>query len=126
MEVALLRQLDRVVPTSVASWASSLGIWHSSILDREARRWLDQLSYRNVAAASAHASAAKVACSRLATQNCELASELLGPWFTLESLGFSKRWRDTRLLSIYEGTNELNSLDVYKKAVRHELAGRRA
>jgi alkylation response protein AidB-like acyl-CoA dehydrogenase len=35
----------------------------------------------------------------------------------MESTGIPKRWRDARLLAIYEGTNELNALDVYKKGV---------
>ena len=121
LEVAILRQLDRVVPPGIGAWASSLGILDSSILNREARRWLDQLSPRNVAEASALASAAKIACSRLALHNCELANELLGAWSTLESSGLPKRWRDARLLSIYEGTNELNAHDVYKHAVHGEL-----
>lgn len=121
MEVAALKQLDRVVPPGIGAWVSARGLLDSSFLNREARRWLDLMAPRNVAAASAHASAAKVAGSRLALQNCELGSELLGPWSTLESSGLSKRWRDSRLLAIYEGTNELNALDVYKKALRDEL-----
>ncbi len=126
MEVAILRQLDRVVPPGVGAWASSLGILDSSILNREARRWLEQLTDRNIASASAHAAAAKIACSQLALQNCELANELLGPWSTLESSGLPKRWRDARLLAIYEGTNELNAHDVYKNAVLGDLTRGRA
>jgi acyl-CoA dehydrogenase len=121
MEVAALKQLDRVVPPGIGAWVSSRGLLDSSFVGREARRWVDLMTPRNVAAASAHGAAAKVACSRLALHNCELGSELLGPWSTLESSGLSKRWRDARLLAIYEGTNELNALDVYKKALRDEL-----
>jgi alkylation response protein AidB-like acyl-CoA dehydrogenase len=117
VEVAILRQLDRVVPVGISAWATSLRFFESPMLNREARRWLDHLKPEQVAAASAHASAAKIACSRLALHNCELAQELLGPIATLESTGIPKRWRDARLLSIYEGTNELNALDVYKKGV---------
>ncbi len=121
MEVAALRQLDRVVPPGLGAWVSSRGLLDSAFLNREARRWLELMNTRNIAAASAHASAAKVGCSRLALENCEIASELLGPWATLESTGLPKRWRDARLLAIYEGTNELNTLDVFKKAVRDSL-----
>ena len=117
MEVAILRQLDRVVPPGIGAWATSFRVFDSPLLNREARRWLDHLSPEKVAAASAHASAAKIACSRLALENCELASDLLGPLSTVESTGIPKRWRDARLLAIYEGTNELNALDVYKKGV---------
>jgi alkylation response protein AidB-like acyl-CoA dehydrogenase len=122
MEVAALRQLDRVVPPGIGAWFSSRSLMDSPFLNREVRRWLDLLSSRNVAAASAHASAAKIASSRLALQNCALAAELLGSWATLESSGLPKRWRDSRVLAIYEGTNEVNALDVYKKAVREEVA----
>jgi len=120
MEIAILRQLDRVVPPGFGAWATSLRLFESPLLDREARRWLDHLSAEQIASASAHASAAKIACSRLALENCALASELLGPVATVESTGLPKRWRDARLLAIYEGTNELNALDVYKKGVLHE------
>ncbi len=117
MEVAILRQLDRVVPPGIGAWASSLRFFESPLLNREARRWLDHLSPDQVATASAHASAAKIACSQLAIRNCELASELLGPLANIEATGIPKRWRDARLLAIYEGTNELNALDVFKKGV---------
>ncbi len=118
MQVAILRQLDRFVPPGIGAWATSFRLFESPLLNREARRWLDHLSLEQVAAASAHASAAKIACSRLALENCKLASELLGPVATIESTGIPKRWRDARLLAIYEGTNELNAIDVYKKGVR--------
>ena len=120
LETAILRQLDRFVPPGIGAWATSHRLFESPLLNREARRWLDHLSVEQVAAASAHASAAKIACSRLALENCQLAAELLGPPSTLESTGIPKRWRDARLLSIYEGTNELNALDVYKKGVVRE------
>ena len=123
MEAAALRQLDRVVPPGVGAWASQFGILASPLLNREARRWLDQLSNRNIAMAAAYGAAAKATCSQLALSNCELANELMGPWLTLESQGLSKRWRDARLLPIYEGTNELNMHDVYKHAVRPEIFG---
>jgi len=118
MQVAILRQLDRFVPPGIGAWATSFRLFESPLLNREARRWLDHLSLEQVAAASAHASAAKIACSRLALENCELASELLGPVATVESTGIPKRWRDARLLAIYEGTNELNAIEVYKRGVR--------
>ena len=117
MEVAVLRQLDRFVPPGIGAWATSFRVFDSPLLNREARRWLEHLTQDQVDDASAHASAAKVTCSRLALRNCELAAELLGPRATEEATGIPKRWRDARLLSIYEGTNELNSLDVYKKGV---------
>ena len=120
MEVAILRQLDRFVPPGIGAWATSFRVFDSPLLNREARRWVENMSLEQVAVASAHASAAKVTCSRLALRNCELAHELLGPLATDESTGIPKRWRDTRLLSIYEGTNELNTLDVYKKGVLRE------
>jgi alkylation response protein AidB-like acyl-CoA dehydrogenase len=120
MEVAVLRQLDRFVPPGIGAWATSFRVFDSPLLNREARRWLEHLTQEQVDDASALASAAKVACSRLALRNCELAAELLGPLATDESTGIPKRWRDARLLSIYEGTNELNSLDVYKKGVLRE------
>jgi alkylation response protein AidB-like acyl-CoA dehydrogenase len=125
MEAEPLRVLDRIVPTRLthAAWADKLLGW--SGIDREAKRLIAAMPDAEIARASAHGSATKWATSELALKNCELAQTLLGIDATREDTGLPKYWRDARLLSIYEGTNEICALDVAKQLERcHPPAGR--
>lgn len=66
------------------------------------------------------ASAAKLACARLAIENARLAESILGSSsFSKDSFDLFKVLRDSLLLQIYEGTEELNSLHVYKSFHPH-------
>jgi acyl-CoA dehydrogenase len=115
MESEPLRALDRIVPSRMmhGPWVDKLLGWDG--IDREARRLLSNLEPTDIAMASVFGSAAKVQTSELALANCTLAQELLGPEATREDSGIPKYWRDARLLSIYEGTNEICALDVAQK-----------
>ncbi len=115
MEIAALRQLDRLVPTAWTSRSLSLKWLETPLLDAPARRSIDQLPTRDIAVASAHGAAAKIRNSELALDSCRLVGDLLGVVATDEASGLPKRLRDARLLPIYEGTNEINALDVAKK-----------
>jgi len=110
-----MRALDRLVPSRVTQGVLADKLLSWSGLDRGARRNLAHLNGKGVALASAYGSAAKICTSEFALENCELATELLGIEATLESTGLPKYWRDARLLKIYEGTNEICSLDVAQK-----------
>jgi alkylation response protein AidB-like acyl-CoA dehydrogenase len=59
-------------------------------------------------------SLAKVVGSDLAVASADLALELCGPDGTREGAGIEKRIRDAKLLQIYEGTNQLNRLNLFK------------
>lgn len=72
----------------------------------------------NVAHASLYGSAAKVAASELAFESCELALEIAGASGLRHDRGLEKLYRDAKLLEIYEGTNQLNRLEMFKKGIR--------
>jgi alkylation response protein AidB-like acyl-CoA dehydrogenase len=60
-------------------------------------------------------SAAKLACSNLAMENTALALGVLGAAsFNEDNNDLFKVIRDSKLLQIYEGSNQLNALHVYK------------
>ncbi len=63
-------------------------------------------------------SIAKVAGTDAAMNNCRLAMELMGQDGIRQDRGLEKIIRDTRLLQIYEGTNEINTLNVFKRLIR--------
>lgn len=118
MESEALRKLDRLMPPRIAHGALVGKLLDLGFVDHEAQRLLEGLSQRQIGAASAFGSSAKIATSELALANCELALELFGHAATRADCGLPKYFRDARLLSIYEGTNEICSLDVEQKARR--------
>ncbi len=56
-------------------------------------------------------------CSERAMESARLALELIGYDGSLESRELDKILRDLKLLEIYEGTNELNLLMIYKNFI---------
>lgn len=63
---------------------------------------------------SGMASLAKVACSDFAVTNANLAIDLMGADGLRHEYGVEKRLRDAKLLQIYEGTNQLNRVNLFK------------
>jgi alkylation response protein AidB-like acyl-CoA dehydrogenase len=111
-----LRLLDRSLPRGWAKNRIAHRLMSLPFVDEPARKIMDRLRPSELALASVLGSATKVTTSELALQNCELALELLGADATREGpFGIAKHWRDARLLSIYEGTNDICLLDVAKK-----------
>jgi alkylation response protein AidB-like acyl-CoA dehydrogenase len=55
---------------------------------------------------------AKVTCSDTAVRVCEQAMELLSNHGVLHSNYVEKAFRDARLTQIYEGTNQINRLQI--------------
>lgn len=70
-----------------------------------------------VAATSASGAVAKAAASDLAVENCGLALDILGASGLRHDAGVEKLFRDAKLLQIYEGTNQLNRVEIFKKAL---------
>jgi alkylation response protein AidB-like acyl-CoA dehydrogenase len=111
-----LRRFDRSLPRGWAKNKLTLRLMSHRLVDEPARRFMERLHSSEIALASTLGSATKVTTSELALDNCELALELLGADATREApVGIAKHWRDARLLSIYEGTNDICLLDVAKK-----------
>jgi len=63
----------------------------------------------------AYGDVAKVSCTELAMENCQKAITLMGKDGLRHELGAEKLLRDTKLLQIYEGTNQVNMLDFIKR-----------
>lgn len=60
----------------------------------------------------------KVAGTDAGMKNCQLALELMGSKGMRHDMGLEKIVRDARLLQIYEGTNEINRLNVFKRMIQ--------
>jgi alkylation response protein AidB-like acyl-CoA dehydrogenase len=63
---------------------------------------------------SGWASIAKVVGTDMGIRNCQLALELMGQAGLRQDKVVEKHLRDAKLLQIYEGTNQLNRLNIFK------------
>ncbi|HEY5494603.1 MAG TPA: acyl-CoA dehydrogenase family protein, partial [Candidatus Anoxymicrobiaceae bacterium] len=63
---------------------------------------------------SGWASLSKFSATDAGVKNCELALELMGGAGVRNDQVAEKHLRDSKLLQIYEGTNQLNRLNVFK------------
>jgi alkylation response protein AidB-like acyl-CoA dehydrogenase len=68
-------------------------------------------------------SLAKVAGSDAAMENAHLAVGLLAKGGVRHDQGIEKIFRDAKLLQIFEGTNQLNRLNIYKNIISRQLPG---
>ncbi len=97
--------LDRVMP-AVNGFDATTRLFRKIVMDgqtdAEARR------------ASGWASLSKFAATDLGIKNCQLAVEFMGR-AGLRHDGWAEKFlRDSKLLQIYEGTNQLNRLNLFK------------
>jgi len=69
------------------------------------------------------ASLAKVVGSDMAMENCHLAIEFLSKAGIRHDQGVEKIFRDAKLLQIFEGTNQLNRLNIFKHQFCRRLPG---
>jgi alkylation response protein AidB-like acyl-CoA dehydrogenase len=74
---------------------------------------------------SGWASLAKFAGTDLGVRNCQMAIELMGRAGLRQDSGAEKLLRDIKLLQIYEGTNQLNRLNLFKCLIAPQAPGTR-
>lgn len=67
-------------------------------------------------AACAYGEASKVLGTDVGMLNCGMAVDIMGADGLRHDRGMEKLYRDAKLLQIYEGTNQLNRIEIYKHA----------
>jgi acyl-CoA dehydrogenase len=72
---------------------------------------------------SGWASLAKFAGTDIGVKNCQMAIELMGSAGIRQDAGAEKLLRDIKLLQIYEGTNQLNRLNLFKCLIAPQVPG---
>jgi alkylation response protein AidB-like acyl-CoA dehydrogenase len=68
-------------------------------------------------------SLAKFVCTALAVHNCAKALALMGADGTRHEVGAEKLLRDAKLLQIYEGTNEINRINLFSQHISPGVPG---
>jgi alkylation response protein AidB-like acyl-CoA dehydrogenase len=85
------------------------------------RMQLDRYNAEQVQRTAGLAALAKFAGSDLAVDSCRTALEIMGRAGLRHAAGAEKRLRDARLLQIYEGTNQINRLDLFRNLIGRGL-----
>jgi len=65
----------------------------------------------------------KFSCTDIAVANCAKALDLMGADGTQNDIGTEKLLRDAKLLQIYEGTNEINRINLFSQHIAHNIPG---
>lgn len=65
----------------------------------------------------------KFSCTDMAVRNCGWALDIMGADGTRHDLGAEKLLRDAKLLQIYEGTNEVNRINLFSQHIAHSMPG---
>ncbi|MEW6079565.1 MAG: acyl-CoA dehydrogenase family protein [Thermodesulfobacteriota bacterium] len=85
------------------------------------RMQLDRYNAAQVQRTAGMAALAKFAGSDLAVENCQKALEIMDRAGLRHASGAEKRLRDAKLLQIYEGTNQINRLDLFRHLIGRGL-----
>jgi alkylation response protein AidB-like acyl-CoA dehydrogenase len=132
---ALMNNLNPIVsgvlPRFVNSEAAGKVLdnrWSRGVLHSE---WYRKILFRRLLSASPEANAriqaassmAKVVGSDAAMENAHRAVSLLSRAGLRHDQGVEKFFRDAKLLQIFEGTNQLNRLNVFKYALARHIPG---
>jgi len=120
-------RLPRFMNTEIMGWLMSTRpykmILHSDIL----RRFFIWNFFNTEPAQSQRvqymASMAKVVCSDIAMENSHLALELVAEAGVRHDYGMEKCFRDSKLLQIFEGTNQLNRLNLFNNYLGRHIPG---
>jgi alkylation response protein AidB-like acyl-CoA dehydrogenase len=106
--------LDRVISPALDKGFSSTLMGRLSF---------DRARPEDVRCCSGWASLAKITGTDLGLRNCRLALDIMGAAGIRHDAGVEKILRDVKLLQIYEGTNQLNRLNLFKCLVAPALEG---
>jgi acyl-CoA dehydrogenase len=115
------QEASRHVPQALLQSRLAQRIVGSRAARRGMRQAVDGLPKRQIGVASAFGSAAKITTSDLAMENCHTALDIMGGGGLRHDQGMEKLYRDAKLLQIYEGTNQLNRIEVFHKGVEGDV-----
>lgn len=88
-----------------------------------AKAMVKNLNFDSAYYASGFGSMAKIVGTDMGVRNSQLALELMGQAGIRHDRGAEKRLRDAKLLQIYEGTNQLNQMNVFMCHIAKYLPG---
>ena len=112
-----IRELSRWIPRSVLEGSVFRRVVLSRRAHEETDAALEEAPPWQTNSSCAFGAEAKILGSDLAMENSNLALDLMGADGLRHDSGMEKLFRDAKLLQIYEGTNQLNRIEIFKTAV---------
>lgn len=132
---ALMTNLDRVASGSVPAFVNtgpmrkvlqsnlSKKVFHSEWMKKAMIKQVISTPEDNNARIQVMSSLAKVVGSDAAMENAHLALDLFAQAGRRHDRGLEKIFRDAKLLQIFEGTNQLNRLNIFKHLLARHMPG---
>ncbi|MEW5736752.1 MAG: acyl-CoA dehydrogenase family protein [Thermodesulfobacteriota bacterium] len=108
---------SKCLPKRFLGWALKAAIKRDWLVRFMRRMQLSGYKAAHVQRTAGLAALAKMTGSDAAHENCQLAMEIMGASGLRHTLGAEKRLRDAKLLQIYEGTNQINRLDIFRNLI---------
>lgn len=112
-----VQEISRWLPRDVLESGPARRVVASKVARRGAREAVRRLPEWKIDVSCAYGAAAKVTGTDLGMANCHLAVELMGTDGLRHDRGMEKLFRDAKLLQIYEGTNQLNRIELFQRGV---------
>lgn len=109
-----LAKMDAILPERVTRSTAFRRLLQSGPMKNILRKLGDSLTPESMCRASRTGATAKVLGTDLGMENCFLAIDLMGCDGIRHDRGMEKLYRDAKLLQIYEGTNQINTREIYK------------
>jgi alkylation response protein AidB-like acyl-CoA dehydrogenase len=109
-----LAKMDAILPERIFRSKAFRKLLLSGPMKNILRKLGDSLTPEAVRRASRTGATAKVLGTDLGMENCSMAIDLMGCDGIRHDRGMEKLYRDAKLLQIYEGTNQINTREIYK------------
>ena len=109
-----LARMDALLPARVTRSKAFRRVLQKGPMKNVLKKLGDSLTPEAMRRASRTGATAKVLGTDLGMENCSLAIDLMGSDGIRHDRGMEKLYRDAKLLQIYEGTNQINTREIYK------------
>jgi alkylation response protein AidB-like acyl-CoA dehydrogenase len=128
MPANLTRSIPGIMNTDLMKWIFQSRAFKKILSSSRIRKgildqFLTELSGDKNSRVQFMSSMAKVVGSDMAMENCHLAVEFLSSAGLRHDQGVEKIFRDAKLLQIFEGTNQLNRLNIFQHFFARRMPG---
>jgi alkylation response protein AidB-like acyl-CoA dehydrogenase len=111
----------KYLPARFLRWVLRAILKREGLLRLMRRLMMERYQTAHIERTAGLAAMAKITGSDAAVKNCQMAMEIMGKAGLRHAGGAEKRLRDAKLLQIYEGTNQINRLDLFRNLIGRGL-----
>ena len=111
----------KCLPGAFLRWGLRVMLKHEWLMKMIRKMLMEGFTPAHIQRTAGLAALAKFTGSDAAMKNCQMALEIMGKAGLRHAGGAEKRLRDAKLLQIYEGTNQINRLDLFRNLIGRGL-----